>query len=84
MDERFHDGSCCPMIEKPVFLVGSERSGTTLLCVMMSHHPKFTAFQGFVDSAEALIIARGSRTDDQVDAGLQAGIDAVMKISGIE
>lgn len=28
------------MIEKPVFLVGSERSGTTLLRLMLDHHPQ--------------------------------------------
>lgn len=29
-----------PAIERPFFLVGSERSGTTLLRLMLSHHPR--------------------------------------------
>ena len=33
------------MIEQPVFLVGSERSGATLLRLMLDHHPKM-AFLG--------------------------------------
>ena len=28
------------LVDKPVFLVGSERSGTTLLRLMLDHHPK--------------------------------------------
>src|SRR5262245_28549711 len=28
------------MIERPVFLVGAERSGTTLLRLMLDHHPQ--------------------------------------------
>ncbi len=28
------------MVKKPVFLVGAERSGTTLLCLMLDYHPK--------------------------------------------
>jgi hypothetical protein len=28
-----------PLIENPVFLIGSERSGTTLLRLMLDHHP---------------------------------------------
>lgn len=30
------------MIESPIFLVGSERSGTTLLRLMLSHHPEMS------------------------------------------
>jgi hypothetical protein len=30
------------MIEQPVFLIGSERSGTTLLRLMLDHHPDIT------------------------------------------
>ncbi|MEL6353967.1 MAG: sulfotransferase [Cyanobacteria bacterium J06627_28] len=30
------------MIQRPVFLVGAERSGTTLLRLMLNHHPKIT------------------------------------------
>jgi Sulfotransferase family len=30
------------MVEQPVFLIGSERSGTTLLRLMLDHHPDIT------------------------------------------
>jgi Sulfotransferase family len=35
------------MIKKPVFLVGSERSGTTLFRLMLDHHPQIACFFEF-------------------------------------
>lgn len=35
------------MIERPVFLVGSERSGTTLLRLMLDHHPNMLFWAEF-------------------------------------
>jgi len=35
------------MIKRPVFLVGSERSGTTLLRLMLDHHPHMTFWAEF-------------------------------------
>ncbi|MCS6942442.1 MAG: sulfotransferase [Geminocystis sp.] len=35
------------MIEKPFFLVGSERSGTTLVRLMLNHHPKIAWLDEF-------------------------------------
>jgi len=35
------------MLERPVFLVGSERSGTTLLRLMLDHHPQIAFFFEF-------------------------------------
>ncbi|MEL6454185.1 MAG: sulfotransferase [Cyanobacteria bacterium J06623_5] len=35
------------MIERPVFLVGSERSGTTLLRLMLDHHPEIMFWAEF-------------------------------------
>lgn len=35
------------MIETPIFLVGAERSGTTLLRLMLGHHPKIAFHQEF-------------------------------------
>lgn len=31
---------CCPAVKQPIFLVGAERSGTTVLRLMLSHHPQ--------------------------------------------
>ncbi|WP_435005705.1 sulfotransferase family protein [Tundrisphaera lichenicola] len=36
-----------PMIEKPAFLVGSVRSGTTLLRIMLDRHPSLSFFHEF-------------------------------------
>ncbi len=34
-------------ISKPIFLVGAERSGTTVLRLMLSHHPQLSWCQEF-------------------------------------
>jgi len=39
------------MIDRPVFLVGAERSGTTLLRLMLSHHPRIS----FASESEYLV-----------------------------
>ncbi len=44
------------MISKPIFLVGAERSGTTLLRLMLSHHPEISwchEFEYVVDCIES-------------------------------
>ena len=35
------------MIERPVFLIGAERSGTTLLRLMLDYHPRLAFFEEF-------------------------------------
>jgi|GEM_PF-5624238 len=35
------------MISEPIFLVGSERSGTTVLRLMLAHHPQIAWCQEF-------------------------------------
>lgn len=40
-------------VEKPIFLVGAERSGTTVLRLMLDHHPQIAwcnEFEYVVDS----------------------------------
>ncbi|MEL7050463.1 MAG: sulfotransferase [Cyanobacteria bacterium J06588_5] len=46
------------MIKRPVFLVGSERSGTTLLGLMLDHHPNIMFWDGF-EYATKLVSDRG-------------------------
>jgi hypothetical protein len=41
-----------PMIEQPFFIVGSERSGTTLLRLMLDHHPRLACHFEFEHSVE--------------------------------
>jgi hypothetical protein len=41
-------------ITDPVFLVGAERSGTTLLCLMLDHHPKLAFLRGFEFAVDQL------------------------------
>lgn len=36
-----------PFISEPIFLVGAERSGTTLLRLMLDHHPKLSFYSEF-------------------------------------
>ena len=50
------------MIEEPVFLIGSERSGTTLLRLMLDHHPDI-AFNLESDFLVADISAAGAFPD---------------------
>lgn len=40
------------MIEKPVFLVGAERSGKTLLRLMLEHHPDISWLNEFEYSVD--------------------------------
>ena len=40
------------MIKKPFFLVGAERSGTTLLRLMLDHNPRVACFQEFECSVD--------------------------------
>lgn len=42
------------MIEKPLFLVGSERSGTTLLRLMLDHHPQLSLLGEFEFAVDRL------------------------------
>src|SRR5437763_10951038 len=46
IDERLSTPS--PLAHAPLFLVGSERSGTTLLRLMLDHHPEI-AFEKEID-----------------------------------
>ncbi len=47
-----------PLLRAPLFLVGSERSGTTLLRLMLDHHPEI-AFEKEFDFAVELISESG-------------------------
>lgn len=47
------------MIEKPVFLVGAERSGTTLLRLMLKHHPDISWLKEFEYSVD-LVTDKGA------------------------
>jgi len=49
-------------VENPVFLVGAERSGSTLLRLMLSHHPRI-AFDGEFEFAVDLISPDGRWPD---------------------
>jgi len=46
--------SCRPRIENAFFLVGSERSGSTLLSIMLDHHPTIAWSRGFEYAVELL------------------------------
>src|SRR6185295_8083814 len=48
-----------PPVERPIFLVGSERSGTTLLRLMLDHHPGI-AFNGESDYIVSEISDQGA------------------------
>jgi len=46
-------------VEKPIFLVGAERSGTALLRMMLDHHPKIAFSSGF-DYSVSHLDAKGN------------------------
>jgi len=50
------------LIEKPIFLVGSERSGTTLLRLMLDHHPSL-AFNGESEYIVSQVTDDGAHPD---------------------
>ena len=49
----------CDLITQPIFLVGSERSGTTLLRLMLDHHPQIAFFFEFEYAVEKVPDTRG-------------------------
>src|SRR5690242_9279390 len=53
-----HLAASSPLVEAPVFLVGAERSGTTLLRLMLDHHPEIAFLHEF-EVAVLTMPARG-------------------------
>jgi hypothetical protein len=70
------------MIESPVFLVGAERSGTTLLRLMLDHHPE-VAFNQESEYLVALVSDEGAFPEM---AGYRAylGEDRVFQHTGLD
>lgn len=68
------------MIDSPIFLVGAERSGTTVLRLMLDSHPDVTMVEGFEYAVEH-VAADG--TPPPLDRFEQAlGVDQVFTSSG--
>ena len=44
------------MIERPIFIIGAERSGTTMLRLMLDHHPKISFLSEFEYAVEHVIL----------------------------